>query len=197
VGDFVGGAVGDLVGAPVGDKLGLPDGIASAQERQHMRETESKEHRVTKFCRTAHSQDLLIPSSAMWNFAKPAASPVHEEQQLWQQFRATSGSAHLLSFSSDTLIAHSQERFPMPAIENFEVVASPLHSDGQGAVGKLVGDGVGIDGALLGIKLGLSDGKASAQVRQHIRETESNAHLQSVLFFKTQSQLLRMPNSAI
>jgi len=76
VGNFVGCAVGGSVGAPVGE------GNASAQERQHIRETESKEHRVVKSRRTAHSQDLFMPNSAIKNIPKPAASPVQEEQQL-------------------------------------------------------------------------------------------------------------------
>jgi hypothetical protein len=190
----VGLAVGDFVGDPVGNKLGLFDGKASAQERQHIRETDSREHLWWALSLlTAQSQVLEKPSSVTLNFALPAASPVHDEQQLPQQFNATSGRAHLASLSSGFRVAQSHVCFPTtPRIRNFSEVASPLQSDGQGEV---VGGTVGLEGFLLGNELGLSDGIASEQVRQHIRETESREHLHSEFFFTAQSQLAKKPNS--
>ena len=125
----------------LGDSVGEDN--ASSQERQHIRETESREHLVSAFFRTAQSQVLLIPNSGISNFSVPAASPTQEEQQLPQQFNATSLYEHRTSLSSGTLIAQSHDcLFLIPKIENLSVVESPLQSDGHGdVVGDIVGSG--------------------------------------------------------
>ena len=105
-----------------------------AQVSQHMRATVSIAHLILGDFLRAQSQVLLLPSSGMRNCAVPAASPAHSEQQLAQQFRATSGREHLFSLSSGLLIAHSHFlRKPTKrlAMGNFSVVTSPLQELGH------------------------------------------------------------------
>ena len=87
VGKFVGLDDGYLLGI----ELGPSDGTAPAQVSQHMAKTVSKEHRNVEFSLAAHAQSCSSPpSSGISKDALPEASPLHTEQQLSQQFVATS-----------------------------------------------------------------------------------------------------------
>lgn len=120
----------------------------------------------------AHSHVFVIRRSGIGKDAVPAASPAHALQHVPQQFRATSGNAHLCAILFCFLPAHSQLwGSSKPSIGNFSVVASPPQLEGQ--VGDAVGEGerlgeddfkslgetVGDDVArLLGASEGLGDG---------------------------------------
>ena len=97
------------VGPFVGTKLGLSDGTAAAHVWQHIRSTESKEQRIFESSAAAHAQDCsMLSLSGIANVSLPAASPWHAEQQLSQQFKATSGSAHLSETFQGSLFAQRQ-----------------------------------------------------------------------------------------
>jgi hypothetical protein len=88
----------------------------------------------------AHSHVFVIRRSGIGNDAVPAASPAHALQHVPQQFKATSGNAHLCAILLGTLPAHSQLwGSGKVAIGNFSVVASPPQLEGQ--VGDAVGEG--------------------------------------------------------
>ena len=154
---------------------------------QHIRETESSEQRACDFFFVAQTHLFLIPSSGIWNLLSPAASPIQEEQQLLQQFKATSGSAHLTSFSFGFFTAHRHETFPNPVAGNLSDVASPLQSEGHNTLG--AGDIVVLTGA--------ADGGLQ-QLWQQFSATSGIAHLSSLRSRSLKAHLHdRSPSPAI
>lgn len=106
---IVGSDDGFNKGCVLGMELGLSEGTVLAHVSQHIVSTVSNEHLYAESSFPAQAQSCCSPpSSRTLKVVEPAASPLHAEQQLSQQFRATSGSAHLsaMKFISET--AHKQ-----------------------------------------------------------------------------------------
>ena len=117
---------GMLLLAELGDPVG---GAAIAHVSQHMSETLSREHLYVGLELAAHAQVCCVPSSGTSNASLPAASPLQAEQQLSQQFAATSGYAHLSVTRLASETAQRQFCSPTtPAIGKTAVVVSPLHN---------------------------------------------------------------------
>ena len=137
-------------GCVLGPELGFSDGTALAHVSQHMANTVSNEHRVAESSSAAQAQSCTAPpSSSIANVASPAASPLHAEQQLAQQFASTSSYAHLSAVKSTSDTAHRQScSSPIAEIKNFSVVASPSHCGSQAPSEGLK------DGTSVGVRLG-------------------------------------------